>query len=468
MKKMSISIKKGDILELRIEKMAAGGFGVARLNRYVIFVKGAAEGDVVKARVYKKKKDYSEAKVVEVIEPSEHRIEPECKYYGYCGGCQWQHIRYDAQLRYKKEIVKEAMHKIGGLRDVKILDTIPSEEIFEYRNKMEFTFSKKPWILPSSEEEKPPFALGLHIPGSFDRVIDIKRCLLQPDKGNMILDIVRQYVKKTATPIYDIKTHEGFWRFLTLRNSKAFGEWMVNIITSEDEPPIIEPLSKELCKKVDGIRTVVNNISKKKAAVAIGDREVVVYGDGFIEDKIGDFRFRISANSFFQTNPKGAENLYAKVREYAELSGKEEVLDLYSGTGTIPIFLSKDAKRIIGIEISQDAVKDARKNCSLNGIDNCLFIIGDIREMLSKAISEIRPDVIIADPPRPGMHKDVIKGIIELGAKKLIYVSCNPATMARDIAMLSNMYETKEIQPVDMFPHTHHIEVVAKMVKKER
>jgi len=464
---MDISVKKGEVIELSIEKMAIGGSGIARVNRYVIFVKGAVAGDKVRARIYKKKKDYAEAKVLEVITPSVNREEARCPYFNHCGGCQWQHIKYEAQLNYKHMLVEEAVSKVGRLNNVPVLETIPSPEIFGYRNKMEFTFSNKPWLISKSEQsEKPPFALGLHIPGSFDRVIDIEKCLLQPDKGNEILDIVRQYVRKTEIPVYDMKNHKGFWRFLTLRNSKAFGDWMVNIITADEAQQVVAPLVDEICKKVSGIKTMVNNISKKKAAVAIGDKEVIMFGTGYIEDKIGDFVFRISANSFFQTNSKGAEKLYSKVKEYAELSGTEEVLDLYSGTGTIPIFLSKQARRIIGIEINKDAVKDARKNCEINGIDNCVFIVGDIKETFSKVDSEIKPDVIIADPPRPGIHKDALKGIIELGAKRLVYVSCNPATMARDLSILSQAYEVKEIQPVDMFPHTHHIEAVAKCVKK--
>ncbi len=464
---MSLSIKRGDIIELSIEKMAIGGFGIARVNRFVIFVKGAVAGDKVKARVYKKKKDYAEAKVLEVITPSINRVEAKCPYFNSCGGCQWQHIKYEAQLSYKHMLVEEAISQIGKLNNVPVLETLPSPEVFEYRNKMEFTFSNKPWVISKSEQgEKPPFALGLHIPGSFDRVIDIQSCLLQPDKGNKILDVVRQYVRKTQIPVYDMKNHTGFWRFLTLRNSKAFGDWMVNIITADEAQQVVGPLVDEMRKKIGGIKTVVNNISKKKAAVAIGDKEVVIFGEGYIEDKIGDFIFRISANSFFQTNSKGAERLYNKVKEYAELSGTEEILDLYSGTGTIPIFLSRQAKRIIGIEINKDAVKDARKNCEINGVDNCVFIVGDIKEIFSKMDPNIKPDVIIADPPRPGIHKDVLKGIIELGAERLVYVSCNPATLARDLSILSQAYEVKEIQPVDMFPHTHHIEVVAKCVKK--
>ncbi|RLB11396.1 MAG: 23S rRNA (uracil(1939)-C(5))-methyltransferase RlmD [Deltaproteobacteria bacterium] len=464
---MSLSIKRGDIIELSIEKMAIGGFGIARVNRFVIFVKGAVAGDKVKARVYKKKKDYAEAKVLEVITPSINRVEAKCPYFNSCGGCQWQHIKYEAQLSYKHMLVEEAISQIGKLNNVPVLETLPSPEVFEYRNKMEFTFSNKPWVISKSEQsEKPPFALGLHIPGSFDRVIDIQNCLLQPDKGNKILDVVRQYVRKTQIPVYDMKNHTGFWRFLTLRNSKAFGDWMVNIITADEAQQVVGPLVDEMRKKIGGIKTVVNNISKKKAAVAIGDKEVVIFGEGYIEDKIGDFIFRISANSFFQTNSKGAERLYNKVKEYAELSGTEEILDLYSGTGTIPIFLSRQAKRIIGIEINKDAVKDARKNCEINGVDNCVFIVGDIKEIFSKMDPNIKPDVIIADPPRPGIHKDVLKGIIELGAERLVYVSCNPATLARDLSILSQAYEVKEIQPVDMFPHTHHIEVVAKCVKK--
>lgn len=462
-----MSIKKGDILELEIEKMAAGGLGIARLNGYVIFVKGGVPGDKLKARVYRKKKDYSEAKVTEVISPSENRTEAQCQYHDYCGGCQWQHIRYDAQLTYKREIVKEALIKIGKLDNIPVRDTLPSPEIFAYRNKMEFTFSNRPWLMPSQlekGEKRPAFSLGLHIPGSFNRVIDIESCLLQPDKGNRILDIVREYVKKTEIPVYDMKVHEGFWRFLTLRNSRAFGDWMVNIITAEDAPQVITPLAQEIYDKINGIRTVVNNINKKKAAVAFGDKELVVMGEGIIEDMIGDFRFRISANSFFQTNPKSAENLYKKVKEYAELSGKEQILDLYSGTGTIPVFLSRDASQIIGIEINRDAVMDAKKNCKINQVDNCRFITGDIKEIIPEL--RLRPDIIIIDPPRPGMHKNATKKVLQMRAKRIVYVSCNPATMARDLSYLSKGYEIKEVQPVDMFPHTHHIEAVARCVKK--
>ncbi len=463
---MLMSIKKGDILEVEVEKMVAGGLGISRSNGYVIFVKGGVPGDKVKVKVYKKKKDYAEAKVIEVITPSLYRTEPLCPYYGYCGGCQWQHIRYDAQLIYKRELVEEAMNRIGGLKNVPILQTIPSPKLLEYRNKMEFTFSNRPWLMPSqlNETKKPDFALGLHIPGSFNKVIDIKSCFLQPDKGNLILEIVRGYVKKTGIPVYNMKTHEGFWRFLTLKNSSKFGEWMVNIITADDAPQVITPLAEEILSRLSNIRTVVNNISKKKAAVAIGDKELIIIGDGYIEDMIGEFKFRISANSFFQTNPKGAENLYNKVREYAELTGEEIVLDLYSGTGTIPIFLSGEAKKILGIEINRDAIIDARKNCEINGIVNCEFYIGDIKDIISEI--DINPDVVIIDPPRPGMHKDVVRKVMEVSAKRIVYVSCNPATMARDLNYLSEQYEIKEIQPVDMFPCTHHIEAVAKCVKK--
>ncbi len=456
-------MKRGETVELKIEKMAIGGFGIARLDGFVIFVKGGVCGDVVRARIYKKKKDYAEAKVVEVLEPSSERTQPLCQYYGYCGGCQWQHIKYSTQLKYKKELVEEVIRRIGKIDEARILDTIPSPEQFGYRNKMEFTFSNKPWFLPFQEEKK-EFSLGLHIPGSYDRVIDIEECFLQPDEGNIILDIVRKYVEKTKIPVYDMKTHEGFWRFLTLRNSKYSGEWMVNFVTSDEAIQVLGPLAEEICRRVKNVRTVVNNISKKKAAVAVGDREVVIKGEGYIEDKIGEYRFQISANSFFQTNPKAVEKLYEKVKEYAELSGSEEVLDLYSGIGTISIFLSKDARRIVGIEIVESAVKDAKRNCRINGIDNCQFIVGDIREVLPRL--SVKPDVIIIDPPRPGMHKDVVKKVLELDAKRIVYVSCNPATLARDLSYLKEKYIIEEIQPVDMFPHTHHIEAVAKCIKK--
>ncbi len=460
-----MKLHKRDIVELIIDKMAYGGQGIARLDGFVIFVKGAVAGDRLKARIIKKKKDYAEAGITELIEPSPDRVQAPCPYSGFCGGCQWQHVRYEKQVDYKKGHVREAMEHIGGLKNVLIRDVVPSENRFAYRNKMEFSFSGRRWFPPhelDGRETESGFALGLHVPRTFNKVIDMEACLLQRETGNRILREVKKFAKDSNVPVYGLKTHVGFWRFLMIRYSTAFDEWMVNLVTSEERPEIVHPLAEILSRRVKGIKTVVNNINTGRAAIAVGERETVLLGKGYIEDRIGEFNFKISANSFFQTNSLSAEKLYGQVVDFAELRGNETVLDLYSGTGAIPIFMSKRVKSIIGMEISRDAVSDARRNCTELGIDNCRFVQGDIRERLS-SIAE-RPHILIIDPPRAGMHKDVLSQVLALSPEKIVYVSCNPATMARDIGLMSRDYDVLEIQPVDMFPHTYHIEAVAKLL----
>lgn len=460
------NLRKGSSVELKIENMAYGGQGVARLEGLVIFVKGAVPGDRVTAQVVKKKKDYAEARITEILEPSMDRIQAPCPYHGFCGGCQWQHMSYECQLACKKSHVKEAMVRIGALPEILVHDVIPSAFPFHYRNKMEFSFSDRRWFLPHETDTQKTdlgFALGLHVPGTFHKVIHVEACLLQHQTGNQILQEVAKYAKESDIPAYGLKSHEGFWRFLTLRYSTSFDEWMVNLVTSEEKRNVVEPLAEALCKKIESIRTVVNNITARKAAIAVGEREIVLSGPGTIQDSLGPFNFQISANSFFQTNAPGAETLYEKVKEFAELKGTETVLDLYSGTGTIPIFLSQEVKNVIGMEISESAVLDAKRNCASNGIQNCQFIYGDIRERLSEL--QMKPDVLIIDPPRAGMHKDVLAKVMELGTEKIIYVSCNPATMARDVAEMRQNYHITEIQPVDMFPQTYHIEAIAKLTR---
>ena len=453
--------KKGALLELTIEKMAFGGPGIGFVNGLVVFVPKSAPGDKAIVKVYKKKKDYAEARIVELMEPSASRISPPCPYYAYCGGCQWQHIAYKDQLKYKSDLIREALMNVASLPDVKIKDIIPSEITTGYRNKMEFSFSSRRWVFPDEmpiSKDQRSFALGLHLPGTYNKVIDISCCLLQPEEANKILQIVRKEAEATGLPAYDTKFHQGYWRYLTIRHSVAFNEWMVNIVTTQENPAVMKSLAEKLLQRVDNIATIVNNVSRKKAGVAIGDFETAIRGDGSIKEKIGPFVFQISANSFFQTNTRGAERLYQIVKDYAELSGKELVLDLYSGTGTIALYLAPRARKVIGIEINKAAVIDAQRNGLLNGIDNVSFILGDIRDQLP--LLRDKPDILILDPPRTGMHKDVAKQIGTLGAPKLIYVSCNPVTMARDLALLKPLYELVEIQPVDMFPHTYHVESV--------
>jgi 23S rRNA (uracil1939-C5)-methyltransferase len=459
-----MKLHKDETIELNIDKMAYGGRGIGRLGGFVVFLRGVVPGDRVRARIYRKKKGYAEASLVELIEPSPDRVQAPCLYSGYCGGCQWQHIRYEAQLSFKQEQVKESLKTIGGLKNFVVHNVLPSENTFAYRNKMEFSFSDRRWFLPHElykREIEGDFALGLHVPGTYKKVIDVEACLLQQETGNRILREVKRHAKESRIPVYGLKSHEGYWRFLTIRYSNSFDEWMVNLVTSEKRQEVIRPLADVLSGQIEQIKTVVNNITRRKASIAVGEDEVVLEGKGHIRDKIGPFTFQISANSFFQTNSLAAQTLYETVADYAELKGNDMVLDLYSGTGTIPIFLADRAQAVTGIEINESAVLDARRNCEDNSIDNCRFIIGDIREGLSSI--NYRPDVMIIDPPRAGIHKDVLAQALALSAERIIYISCNPATMARDISGMAQDYELVEIQPVDMFPHTYHIEAVAKL-----
>ena len=456
--------RKGDSIELSIEGMANGGRGVGRVGGYVVFVRGAITEDRIACRIVKKKKAYAEGLLLELLTPSPYRIKPPCPYAGYCGGCQWQHVAYEKQLDFKKDQVVEPLEHIGGFKNPPVHKPLPSEKVFGYRNKMEFSFSDRRWYLPDEmhlREDHGDFALGLHVPGAFQKVIDVEACLLQQDTGNHILRDVKRYALESGIPVYGLKSHEGFWRFLTLRYSVALNEWMVNLITSQYRPETVRPLCESLCAKYDGIRTVINNINIRKASIAVGETEKTLFGDGYIEDRIGDFHFKISANSFFQTNSTGAAALYGTVAEYADLQGDETVLDLYSGTGTIPIFLSERAGSVTGIEISESANADAKKNARDNDVKNCRFVCGDIRDAL-KEIS-FKPDVVIIDPPRAGMHKDVLSMLLEMAPEKIVYTSCNPATLARDLSQMVGTYELHEVQPVDMFPNTYHIEAVARL-----
>jgi 23S rRNA (uracil1939-C5)-methyltransferase len=515
--------KKGDLVELNIDRVAFGGQGVSRLDGLVIFVKGAVPGDRVRALIMRKKKAYAEAKIQELLAPSPDRIQAPCPYFGNCGGCQWQHVTYERQIEYKRGHVEEALSHIGSLSGIKVHDPIRSERQFGYRNKMEFSFSDRPWLLdpppppltpptrggennargreslsaplaragennspgrglsgaPSApvtrtSDSHPPlvkggrgdFVLGLHVPGTFDRIIDVNACLLQQERGNEILREVKHFAAESGLPPYGIKTHEGFWRFLALRHSAYLDQWMVNLVTSESRNDVVHPLAQQLTALFPNVKTVVNNITARKASIAVGERETVLAGDGILQDRIGASLFQISANSFFQTNSLGTEKLYEKVADFAELKGNETVLDLYSGTGTIPIFLARSAGKVIGMEIVESAVLDARRNCRTNGIENCEFLLGDIRENL--AFLRLEPEVMIIDPPRAGMHQDVLSRVLEIGPERIVYVSCNPATLARDLGLMQELYHIPEIQPVDMFPHTYHIECVAKLSKKKR
>lgn len=461
MRNTDIPVKKGKEYELTISDLAFGGKGLAKVDGFAVFVDQAVPQDVVRARVVKKKKNYAEARIVEMVTHSPLRVEAPCPYSGHCGGCKWQHLSYEVQVQYKRRHVKEALEHIGGIQNPLVNPTLESPRIFGYRNKMEFSCSDRKWLLPEQMDKEnidTGIALGLHVPGTFYKVLDIEACMLQPATGNRILGDVRRFIRDSNAPVYGLKSHEGFWRFLMLRHSVFKDQWMVNIITAYENREEVAPLAEMLIKKYPNIVSVVNNVTSRKASIAVGEYEILLEGQPYIADTIGPYVFEISANSFFQTNTLAAKSLYDTVDRYAELTGKETVLDLYSGTGTIPIYLAGKAVRVLGIEIVESAVLDAEKNCRLNKINNCQFIAGDIRTSLQKI--DFKPDVAIIDPPRDGMHKDVVRQVMDMAPEKIIYVSCNPSTLARDLSMMKDSYRVIEVQPVDMFPHTFHIESV--------
>ncbi|KPA09079.1 23S rRNA (uracil-5-)-methyltransferase RumA [Candidatus Magnetomorum sp. HK-1] len=459
-------IKKGAELELTIDGMAIGGRGLAKHDGMVIFVDKAVEGDIVRARVFKKKKQYAEARTLEILTPSIYRVSPSCAYSDYCGGCKWQFIDYDRQLIFKQQQVREALNHIGGIDTAIVHPTIKSPDIFEYRNKMEFSCADRRWLMRSEMDQNidRSFALGLHVPGTFDKVLDIQTCLLHKNQGNEILSDVRNFMKQSNEPAYGLKSHEGFWRFCVLRYSNAHDQWMVNIVTSQDNPDLLQEMADKICQKHSNIISFIHQISARKAAIAIGESEKCLKGQDWIEDFIGPFGFNISANAFFQTNTKAVEHLYQTVKTYAQVKSSDHVWDLFCGTGTIAIWIADQCASVTGIEYVPEAVTNANHNCEKNNITNCKFICGDIKDCLSQLTQ--KPDIVIMDPPRAGTHPKVIEKIRSIGPKRIVYVSCNPSTLARDLSLLTSDYTVAEVQPVDMFPHTFHIEAVARLERR--
>ncbi len=478
-------MKRGDKLEFQIEKYAFEGKGISRIQKegsderksgYVVFVNGSYPGDTVEARITKTKKSFAEAVAEKILVPSPFRIQARCKYFGTCGGCKQQDLNYQVQLSYKHDQVKEIFERLGGLSGFEMDDIIPSEKIFYYRNKMEYSFADKRWLtkaeIGSQEILDKEFALGLHVPGVYDKVLDIDECFLQSELSNKILNLTRKFFKERSVPVYSTNTHQGYLRNLVIKQSHRSEEksgegagLMVNLVTASENDELMKEYSEQLLKEIPQITTIINNINLKKAAVAAGDYEKLYYGEGFIYDYIGKYKFRISANSFFQTNTIQAENLYNTALEFAELNGDEIVYDLYSGAGTIAIYLSDKAKEVYAFESVEPAVKDAEENAVINGIKNVNFITADLYKSFLPIVEEKKlpqPDTIIIDPPRNGMHKNTVNDVAELSPAKIVYVSCNPATQVRDIKMLKEAgYQLIKIRPVDMFPHTYHIENVA-------
>jgi 23S rRNA (uracil1939-C5)-methyltransferase len=463
-------MQKGDEVVLNIESPSGDGKTVARADGMVYFVERAVPGDTVRARVWKVQKKYAEARALEILTPSPLRTEPKCKHFGVCGGCKWQNLSYDAQLRFKHQRVMDSFVRIGCFEKPNVLPVLGCDEPYFYRNKMEFTFSNYRWLtdeeMKRNEEVKPEVVVGLHVPERYDKIVDLEECWLMSEMSAAILNTVREIAKVWNLSVYSTETHEGFLRHLVIREGKQTGEVMVNLVTSIDWPEGMENMTKLLVKQFPQITTIVNNITSRKSMVAVGEEEKICYGPGFITEKLGDFIFRISANSFFQTNTLQAQRLYETAQSLATLQPSDVVYDLYSGTGTIAIYLSQSVERVVGIEVVSSAIADAERNAKENRIANCYFLQGDLKDRLTKDSGWLaehpRPSVVVTDPPRSGMHAKVVEQIIKLSPDRIVYVSCNPATQARDAKLLSEGgYVLKVVQPVDMFPHTDHIEAVA-------
>jgi 23S rRNA (uracil1939-C5)-methyltransferase len=473
-------LNKGDLVTLNVERYGFEGKGIAKIDgesnpeysdsdSFIVFVNGAYPGDKVSAKIKKIKKSYAEAVTQEILSPSPKRVKPRCKYFGTCGGCKQQDLEYEQQIAYKQEQVEDIFKHNGGFSDFEIEKILHSENVFFYRNKMEFSFSDMQWLTEKEMETeiRKNFVLGLHVPNVYDKILDIDECFLQSEVSTGILNFTRDFFQQRQSTIYNTKTHTGYLRNLVIRQSQNTNDLMINLVTSEGNETLLKEYVSEITSRFPKITTIVNNINKKKSSVAVGEYEIVYHGSGYIYDKIGDHRFRISANSFFQTNTIQAEKLYTIALEYAELMGDETVYDLYSGAGTITIYVSKFAKEVYGFEAVESSIFDANANLEINEVKNVKFFQADLyKSFLPFTKTLPKPDVIILDPPRSGMHKNTVDDVLQLSPEKIVYVSCNPTTQVRDIQLMVEAgYKLIKIRPVDMFPHTYHIENVALLKK---
>ena len=461
--------------KIEITGVAAEGKALARVNDLVVFVPYVVPGDVVDLQVKRKKHSYAEAEAVKFHEYSKERSQPFCKHYGICGGCKWQCLAYEYQLKYKQQQVVDALTRIGKVELPPVMPILGSENICEYRNKLEFTFSNKRWLTWDEVAQNVQYdnmnALGFHIPGAFDKVLDIQECALMQGLNNRLRNGIREFANKEGVPFYDLRSHSGVLRSMMLRTSTT-GEVMLLLqarVECENDRVLLEKVLQYVADsfpEVTSLLYVVNN----KCNDTFGDLEVVTYkGTDVIYEEMEGLRFKVGPKSFYQTNSKQAYNLYKVARDFAALTGEEVVYDLYTGTGTIANFVASKAKKVVGVEYVEDAIIDARVNAQLNGFNNLAFFAGDMKDILTRDfISEHgRPDVIITDPPRAGMHEDVISTILFAAPKRIVYVSCNPATQARDLQLLDVDYKVMAVQPVDMFPHTHHVENVVLLERKD-
>lgn len=468
------TVRKGNVLDLEIERVAFGGKGVARRDGYVIFVGGALPGDLVRVRITRRKSSFAEAVVLQMLRPSDERVEPVCRHASVCGGCTWQALPYRRQTEVKRDLVMEAVERIGGLDPTLVEPVVSCDRELGYRNKMEYSFGTRRWLTPeeiASDRTFPTdgFHGGLHAPGRFDKILNLQECHLQEPVSFALLDFVRTWCRERDIEAYDPYRHSGFMRNLMVRTSRATGEVMVNAVCNGEDQEVFLALTEDLIKAFGQVSTVVFNINSTRSPVARGEYEIVTHGEGWITERLHGISFRIRSNTFFQTNSSQAERLFDAVRTaIPEHARGGLLLDLYCGVGTAALLLSDRFERCLGLELSPESVAFARENAQLNGIEGCEFLAGDVLDSITAdGVREFGvPDVVVTDPPRAGMHPGVVDALLELAAPVLIYVSCDPTTLARDLKKLGDRYEIGPIQPVDMFPQTYHIETVTRLTLK--
>lgn len=467
--------KKLDLIleNVKIEAVAAEGKSLAHVDGTVVFVEFAVPGDIVNVKVTKKKKNYMEGFILEIVKPSEDRLQPFCEHFGICGGCRWQPLPYDMQLKAKQQQVWDQLVRIGHLEIPDISPILPSDKTKYYRNKLEFTFSNKRWIYnnedPDSLTDEERLGLGFHVGKFFDKVLDIKHCSLQPEPSNEIRLFIREYAVTHNLEFYNIRENTGFLRNIIVRNNQV-GDVMLTVCFAYDDQDKIVPMLDAIAAEFPQIKSL-HYVINEKLNDSISDLDCILYkGDDAIWETMDKLKFKIGPKSFYQTNSEQAYKLYSVAKEFAALTGNEVVYDLYTGTGTIAQFISDKASKVIGIEYVKEAIEDARINAEANGITNCTFFDGDMKDILTADFIKEhgKPEVMIIDPPRAGMHPDVVKVIMEAAPERIVYVSCNPASQARDLAMMSPMYEITAVQPVDMFPHTMHVENVCALKLKDK
>lgn len=454
----AIPVEKNRNYTVDISGLTSEGYGVARIEGFTVFVEGALPGEQAEIRIVKVLKNYAYGKLLRILKPSSGRIDPACGVVKRCGGCQLQHMSYGAQLQYKTLQVKDAIERLGGLKDVVIHETIGMDNPWRYRNKAQFPVGKDGDIM-----------IGFYANRSHE-IINTPQCSIQDQVNDRVIQTVREFIKKYDISVYEDNTGKGLIRHIVTRKGFKTGEVMVCIVINGDAIPCGKALIEMLKDSVDNLKSVVLNINKKKTNVILGDRNIVIFGEEAIYDYIGDFKFRISPLSFFQVNPIQTEVLYNKALEYADLTGGEVVFDAYCGIGTISLFLSKKAGKVYGVEVVPQAIENAKENAKLNGVENAEFIAGESETVIPELYRKgIKADVIVVDPPRKGCDEKLLDVIAKMAPKRVVYVSCNPATLARDLKYLSERgYEVREVQPVDMFPQTVHVECVVLMSRVEK